>query len=182
MEAPKPKILSDTKETSFKLKDKESDTSYTLSFSVESSYLVVNISEDYSVPSINYNAKFTLKDLENQSKYFKLFESLDEFISEINNLFEQNKITFRKQKSQILLMLSLPLKVIEEVCLCIPQTEADSKQIIADLCSTVNDLRKQIKTLSTSRISEEQLAKNLQSKDILLNEEEKKMICDWILK
>ena len=58
--------------------------------------------------------------------------------------------------------------------MCIPQTEADSKQIIADLCSTVNELRKQIKTLSISNTSEEQLAKNLKSKDILLNEEEKK--------
>ena len=83
MEAPKPKTSSDTKETSFKLKDKESDTSYTLSFSIESSYLIVNISEDNSVPSINYNVKFTLKDLESQSRYFKLFESLEEFIPEI---------------------------------------------------------------------------------------------------
>ena len=66
--------------------------------------------------------------------------------------------------------------------MCIPQTEADSKQIIADLCSTVNELRKQIKTLSISNTSEEQLAKNLKSKDILLNDEEKKMVCDWILK
>ena len=126
--------------------------------------------------------KFTLKDLESQSRYFKLFESFEEFIPEIKNLFEQNKITFRKEKSSIILILSLPLKVIEEVYLCIPQLEANPKTIINDLCLTVNELRKQIKTLSISNISEEQLAKNLQSKDILLNEEEKTMVCDWILK
>ena len=55
--------------------------------------------------------------------------------------------------------------------MCIPQTKIDSKRMITDLCSTVNELRKQIKALSISNISEEQLTKNLQSKDILLNEE-----------
>lgn len=183
METPKSNYLNENnKKISFKLKDKESDTSYNLSFSIESSYLVVDISEEFSVPTLNYEAKFTLKDLESQSRYFKLFESLDEFIPELKNLFEENKITFKKGKSHIILMFSLPLKVIEEVCLCIPQTEIDSKKVIAELCTTVNQLRKQIKALSISNISEEQLAKNLQSKDILLNEEEKKMVCNWILK
>ena len=90
--------------------------------------------------------------------------------------------TIRKEKSSIILILSLPLKVIEEVYLCIPQLEANPKTIINELCLTVNELRKQIKSLMNQNISEEQLAKNLQSKDILLNEEEKKMVCDWILK
>ena len=104
METIKPKKLSGTKDTIFKLKDKKSNTSYTLSFSIESSSLTINISEDESLPPINYLQKFTLKDLESQSRYFKLFESLEEFIPEIKNLNEQNKITFRKEKSSIILI------------------------------------------------------------------------------
>ncbi len=183
METKKPKIYKDIKETSFKLKDKEQNTSYTLSFSIESDSLIVNIIEDDSLPVINYKAKFTLNDLEKQSRYFKLFESLEELIPEIKSLYEQNKIALRKEKSEIILILSLPLKIIEEVLLCIPQAEIDSKTIINDLCSTVNELRKKIESLSNINIiSEEQLAANLKSKEILLNEEEKKMVCDWILK
>ena len=57
--------------------------------------------------------------------------------------------------------------------LCIPQADIDSKTIINDLCSTVNELRKQIKSLTTN-VPEEKLAENLKSKEILLDEEEKK--------
>lgn len=181
MEAPKPKITSENNETKFKLKDKKNDISYNLSFLIEKDSLIINIDEEDSLPTINYNEKFTLNDLVKQSSFFKLFNSFEEFIPEIKNLFEQNKITIKKEKSKIILIFSLPLKVIEEVYLCIPQSESDSKTIIKELCSTINELRKQIKSISYT-ISEEQLAKNLKSKDILLNEEEKKMVCDWILK
>jgi len=181
METQKPKIYKDIKETSFNLKDKEQNTSYTLSFSIESNSLIINITEDNSLPVINYKAKFTLNDLVKQSNYFKLFESLDQLISEIKSSYEQNKIKLRKEKSEIILVLSLPLKIIEEVLLCIPQADIDSKTIINDLCSTVNELRKQIKSLTTN-VPEEKLAENLKSKEILLDEEEKKMVCDWILK
>lgn len=175
METKNPKIYKEKKETSFKLKDKEQKASYSLSFSIESNSLIVNIIEDDSLPVINYKAKFTLNDLEKQSRYFKLFESLEELIPEIKSLYEQNKITLRKEKSEIILILSLPLKIIEEVLLCIPQAEIDSKTIINDLCSTVNELRKKIESLSNINIiSEEQLAANLKSNEILLNEEEKK--------
>ena len=94
METQKPKIYKDIKETSFNLKDKEQNTSYTLSFSIESNSLIINITEDNSLPVINYKAKFTLNDLVKQSNYFKLFESLDQLISEIKSSYEQNKIKF----------------------------------------------------------------------------------------
>ena len=180
MEAPKPKLITENNETNFKIKDKEKDISYNLSFSIENQSLIINITEDDFLPSINYTEKFTLNDLVKQSKYFKLFDSLEEFIPELKGLFEQNKITIKKEKSKIILIFSLPLRVIEEVYLCIPQSESDSKTIIKELCSTINELRKQIKSINNT-VSKEQLAKNLKSKDILLNEEEKKMISDWIL-
>ena len=81
----------------------------------------------------------------------------------------------------MILKLSLPLRIVEEVFLTIPKGEVDQEKVINDLCSTVNELRKKIKSL-TINISEEQLKKNLESKDILLDEEEKRMVCDWILK
>jgi len=43
-------------------------------------------------------------------------------------------------------------------------------------------LKREIKMLKSNQISEEQLENNLKSKDILLNEEEKNMVCNWILK
>ena len=83
METPKIEKANKSKKNNgatFKLKDKENRISYTFTFSIESNYLIVNIVEDESVPSIKYQEKFSLNDLEKQSRYFKLFESLEEFI------------------------------------------------------------------------------------------------------
>ena len=55
----------------------------------------------------------------------------------------------------------MPLKVIEEVYLCIPQLEVNHKTIINELCLTVNELRKQIKNITNNNITEEKLEKNL---------------------
>ncbi len=174
-----PKVASENK---FKLKNK--DSSLTLYLSNESNSLVITIIEDDSVPLRTFSQKFTLEDLIKQSRYFKLFENIDQLIPEIKSLFEENKVSFSIETSLILLILNLPLKIIEEVILSIPQSKADTNQIISELCSTVNDLRKKVKYLENqiTKISEEKLKENLSSKDIILNEEEKKMINNWILK
>ena len=176
MEAPKPI----TDEIITKLK--ENENFYTLKFSLESDALVVNVSEDETVPMINYNSKFLISDLLKLSNFFKLFNSLEEIMPEMKNLCEEKKIKIQKSKNSVILTLSLPLRVVQEVHLTIPKAKMDSEQVIADLCSTVNELKKKIKLLEVNQITDEQLEKNLKSKDILLNEEEKKMVCDWILK
>ena len=100
---------------------------------------------------------------------------------ELNNLCKENKIKLKKARASIDLILYLPMKVVDEVHLTIPQEQMDSKKVIADLCTTVNELKREIKMLKSTQITEKQLEINLQSKDILLNEDEKKMVSDWII-
>ena len=161
---------------------KEDECPYSLKFGIESESLVIDVSEQDSVPSINYNAKYALSDLVKQNRYFKLFETFEELMPEIKNLSNENKIQLKKGKSSVNIILKVPVKTINEVYLTIPQAKFDNEKVIAELCSTVNELKREIKILKSTQITEEQLNLNLQSKDILLNEEEKKMVCDWILK
>ena len=70
-----PKVASENK---FKLKNK--DSSLTLYLSNESNSLVIKIIEDDSVPLRTFSQKFTLEDLIKQSRYFKLFENIDQLI------------------------------------------------------------------------------------------------------
>ena len=168
------------KEIKYKLKENENP--YTLTISIKEKNLLINILEDDSLPSISYSTKFELNDLIKQSRYFKLFESIEELIPEIQNMYKENRIKIKKEKSSINLILFLPLKVVEEINLIIPQDDINSKQVIVDLCQTVNELKRQIKNLNSNQISEEQIKENLKSKNILLNEEEKIMINNWILK
>ena len=171
MEAPVPIIV----------KIKENEAPYTLRFSVESSTLVVNVSEDESVPMINYNLKYSLSDLGKINRYFRMFESLEELIPELKNLCDEKKVKIQKNKGSVILTLNVPLKVQKEAHLTLPQAEMEPKQVIADLCSTVNELKKKIKSMEISYIPEEKLEKNLKSKEIFLDEEEKKMVNKWIL-
>ena len=142
-----PKVASENK---FKLKNK--DSSLTLYLTNESNSLVIKIIEDDSVPLRTFSQKFTSEDLIKQSRYFKLFENIDQLIPEIKSLFEENKVSFSVETSLILLILNLPLKIIEEVILSIPQSKADTNQIISELCSSVNDLRKKVKYLENQII------------------------------
>lgn len=166
------------------LKLKENGTLFTLRFSIQSSSLCVNITEDDSVPSINYSSKFNLSDLKEHNRYFRMFDSLEQLMSEIKNICDQEKVKIKKEKTLVKVFLLVPLTSLGDVTFDIPQAEMDQKQVIADLCQKVNELNKEIKLLKTQTnlVSEEKLDINLKSKDILLNEEEKNMVCDWILK
>ena len=177
VEAPNPIMI----QNNIVFKYKEKENAFTLTFSNESDTLGISISEEGSVPPINYSAKFTLSDLKELSRYFKLFGSIEELMPELKNLCDQNQVKISKEKDFLNLILSLPLKIVAEVNLPIPQDKVDSEKVIASLCQTVNDLNKKIKCLKRGEIPEEQLEENLKSKDILKNEDEKNMVINWIL-
>ena len=139
------------------LKLKENGTSFTLRFSIQSSSLCVNITEDDSIPSINYSSKFNLSDLKEQNRYFRMFDSLEQLMPEIKNLCDQEKVKIKKEKTLVKVFLAVPLSVLGEVALEVSQAEMDQKQVIADLCQKVNELNKEIKLLKiqTSLVSDE---------------------------
>ena len=177
-----PKIMNNN---TYNIKNKDMSILVTLS-NLSNNTLQIKIIENDSIPSRSYSANFTLENLQKLNRYFKLFETIEEILPELNNLFEDNKITFTLNSNSVELDLSLPLKVIEKAVLTIPETEKDQKQVISDLCTIVNELRKKVKKLENgllekTKISEEQLKENLTSKEIILCEEEEKMIFNWIL-
>ena len=166
------------------LKIKENGAPFTLRFSLQSSSLCVNITEDDSVPSINYFSKFNLSDLKEHNRYFRMFDSLEQLMPEIKNLCDEGKVKIKKDKTSVKVFLAVPLSSLGDVALDVAQAEMDQKQVIADLCQKVNELNKEIKLLKiqTCLVPDEKLDNNLKSENILLNEEETNMVKDWILK
>ena len=165
---------------------KNNDQSIKLTLSSLSNSLVIKIIEDDSILNRCYSADFTLENLKKLNNYFKLFESIQELIAELSNLIEENKINFSFNNNSIDLILNLSIKVIEKVILPIPESEQDIKEVVSSLCTTVNTLKKKVqklenKLLLNAKIPEEKLKENLSSNEIILNEEEKKMIFNWIL-
>ena len=165
---------------------KNNDQSINLILSNLSNSLVIKIIEVDSILNRCYSADFTLEKLQKLNNYFKLFESIQQLISELSNLIEENNITFSYKNNSIDLIINLPIKIIEKVIIPIPETEQDIKEVVSGLCTTVNTLRKKVQKLENelllnSKIPEEKLKENLSSNEIILNEEEKKMIFNWIL-
>ena len=115
------------------------------------------------------------------SRFFKLFESIEELMPELKNLCEQNQLKVKKEKEFLNLAFPYPLQITKEVCSTIPLDKVNTDKVIACLCRSVNDLNKKVKILMAGEISEEQLEENLKSKDILKYEDEKKMVINWIL-
>lgn len=161
----------------FKLKDEEKKSSYTIQFSSESNSLLVDVSEDESIPSVRYKATFSLNDLEDLSSFFKMFETTEALLFELNDYADQKKIKLKKDESGIILEINLGRKRINDPQLKIPKVEDDPKILIGELCDSVNRLNKQI---MKDNITDETVKKNLK-KDIM-NDEEKVIIEEWILK
>ena len=126
------------------LKLKEKGIPFTLRFSIQSSALCVNITEDDSVPSINYFSKFNLSDLKEHNRYFRMFDSLEQLMPEIKNLCDQEKVKIQKEKTLVKVFLAVPLSSLGDVALEVTQAEMDQKQVIADLCQKVNELNKEV--------------------------------------
>ena len=158
---------------------KNNDQSINLILSKLSNSLVIKIIEVDSILNRCYSADFTLEKLQKLNNYFKLFESIQQLISELSNLIEENNITFSYKNNSIDLIINLPIKIIEKVIIPIPETEQDIKEVVSGLCTTVNTLRKKVQKLENelllnSKIPEEKLKENLSPNKIILNEEEKK--------
>ena len=131
-----------------------------LKFSVIENSLAVDILEDDSVPSINYNSKFTLDQLIDKNRYFKILNSVEEFMPELKILCDENKIRLERQQQSIIVIISLPSKIVGELKLLIPLVEMDKKKVFAELCTTINELKREIKSLIAVQITDEKLENN----------------------
>ena len=126
------------------LKLKENETLYIIRFSIQSNALYVDITEEESVHSIEYVSNFNLTDLKKKNKYFLKFDTLKELIPEIKNLYDENKIKLIKENNIIIIQLTLPLKVLEEVHLSIPQAVYDGGFVL------YNNLKEDLELVSVN--------------------------------
>ena len=155
-----------------------------------------HLEELESLPKITFEENFTLESLKQKSKFFLLFETIEELMPDMLDFFKNKKYSLSFETNCAVISLFLPMRVVEEITLPIPQTESDPNSVIQELTITMNKLNKQIKSmkLEMNEMKEfiDQLKevdyivgsinrnKALQSDKIIIDEKEKKLICDWI--
>ena len=170
------------------LKIEENNVIYKLNIFNSSNGLLINIFKENSFPKIEYEKDFTIKELSQKGKFFKVFDDVPSIIIGLKETFESKKPKIKEENEYIQLTIIPSLLALGESNLIIPKKKSNDKDIINDLCDIVNTLKIKISTLE-ERIKylednnpKIKRRKNLNSLigDIIKTEEQFNTICDWI--
>ena len=169
---------------------------YILSLELGECEIKFHLEELESLPKITFEENFTLESLKQKSKFFLMFETIEELMPDMLDFFKNKKYSLSFETNCAMISLFLPMRLVEEITLPIPQTESDPNSVIQELTISMNKLNKQINSmkLEMNEMKEfiDQLKevdyivgsinrnKALQSDKIIIDEKEKKLICDWI--
>ena len=192
MEAP---LVSENQNLNLKI-EIDKDKIYDLIINNSSNSLSINISKENSFPKLEYSKDFSLNDLAQNSKFFKVFDDIKSVIEALKETFETKKPKLQEENEYIKLIIIPTLLVLGESILIIPKKKSDDKSIINELCNVVNKQGKEIETLKNKiNILEEKVKKLEENKnqnvrkirksntligDIIKTEEQYNLICDWI--
>ena len=171
-----------------------------------------HLEELESLPKITFEENFTLESLKQKSKFFLMFETIEELMPDMLDFFKNKKYSLSFETNCAMISLFLPMRLVEEIILPIPQTESDPNSVIQELTISMNKLIKQIKSMKVEMNEMKELNKEiksmklemnemkefidqlkegnivgsinrnkaLQSNEMIIDEKERKLICDWI--
>ena len=114
---------------------------------LENNSIIIQITRENSIPFSNYFSEFTLKDLQNKSKFFKVFDNIIEAFLDLKQRFNDNnyKVTINDDKInisfkthvyksdfdlEILIKKQDISKIVEELCVIIRKQDEQIKQIL----------------------------------------------------
>ena len=123
------------------------DEVYDLSLKNSFNSLLININKENCFPKLEYFKEFSLKELSQNSKFFKVFDDINTVIEGLKETFENKKPQIEKEKEFIKLIIKPTLLALGESNLIIPIKKPDDKSIIAELCNVVNNQGKEIESL-----------------------------------
>ena len=189
MEAPKP-------QESINLTIEDEKKKYNLIVSNSSNSLVINISEQGDLLKKEYSKEFTLRDLSQNGKFFKIFDDIASVIISLKETFENKKPQIKEENNYIELKIIPILTAMGETTLIIPIKKSDDKEIINNLCDIIKVQANDIKDLKARVTILEQKMKKIEENnnyinkriknkdsligDIIKNEEQYNLICDYI--
>jgi len=177
------------------LKTEENNQIYKINILNSSNALLFNIIIDNSFPKIEYEKEFTIKELLEKGKFFKIFEDIPSIITALKETFENKKPKIKEENEYIQLTIIPTLLALGETNLIIPKKQLNDKDTINELCNIVNKQGKEIENLKIKISTLEEKMKNFEDInpmirrlknsnnliwDIIKTKEQFNKICDWI--
>ena len=129
-----------------------------------------HLEELESLPKITFEENFTLESLKQKSKFFLMFETIEELMPDMLDFFKNKKYSLSFETNCAMISLFLPMRLVEEIILPIPQTESDPNSVIQELTISMNKLIKQIKSMKVEMNDMKELNKEINSMKLEMNE------------
>ena len=164
-EAPKP--ISD-----FSIDVENEGKKYEIILSQKSNNLLIISKDLNSFPSKRYEEEFTKNNLNQISKFFRLFDDISEIIPELKIRIEQNKYKFNVNENNFDILFKVEISNINEFSLELKRKEEDLKSIVESLSSIIKKQEEKINKLeeTTKKLEEDKIESNNKIKKL---EEEK---------
>ena len=183
------------------------DESFKLLLTQKSDNLLIKITQINFVPPSIYKAEFSKGDLDKKSKYFKMFDDINDLLPELQNKIENNEYSLKKGENSLSIYFNLNIKNIPDFFLSIKKIDNSINDKVDALCEILNkllednkrkekeikelkdeitNLKKEIKELKNSEEEEIKEIKEIKEKDIMFDsdilkrKEDQIMISNWI--
>jgi len=101
-----------------------------------------NIKNDY------YENIFTLQELYNLNRFFKLFENIQKIYNELINIIQQNVYILNNDNMNFYFSFNTDIKNCENISLIIPKKEKNFQDFVEDLCLEYYKLTKETEKLN----------------------------------
>ena len=198
MEAAKPITPSETKRNEFPISIGSDQYIFSIIFSGETIQFIIKKEND---TSFKFEKSLSMEQLNKISKWFKIFDSLDEVFDDIIKLMEKKQINVNMEQNSVNLKFNINMEKIKEFDILLEQKELSKDEIINNLIKDNKELKTKVEHLEKKmndyekrlNIIEEKLSnkkenmQNISNKgnnDIfdsnIINEEDKNILNDWI--
>jgi len=116
-----------------------SNKEYNITLSISSLKLLIKV-DILKLPIISFQNIYTLEQLIQVSKYFRLFDTIEEVYEDLIIIFENN-IEIINYNTYIELITYIPNRIINNITFILPNIQRDTEERINELFSLITDLR-----------------------------------------
>lgn len=116
-----------------------SNKEYNITLSISSLKLLIKV-DILKLPIISFQNIYTLEQLIQVSKYFRLFDTIEEVYEDLIIIFENN-IEIINYNTYIELITYIPNRIINNITFILPNIQRDTEERINELFSLITDLK-----------------------------------------
>ena len=116
-----------------------SNKEYNITLSISSLKLLIKV-DILKLPIISFQNIYTLEQLIQVSKYFRLFDTIEEVYEDLIIIFENN-IEIINYNTYIKLITYIPNRIINNITFILPNIQRDTEERINELFSLITDLK-----------------------------------------